>query len=80
MPALARIRHALPQGRTLPTDAWASRHRALLAILWAHVLVLPVFSWLQGLDLSACIGPIAPVALAAVAGSLSILPLPTGAR
>jgi diguanylate cyclase (GGDEF)-like protein/PAS domain S-box-containing protein len=38
--------------------------------LWAHVLVLPVFSWLRGLDLAACIGPIAPVALAAVAGSL----------
>src|SRR4051812_10210854 len=64
------IRETLPQGRTLPADAWRSRHRALLAVLWVHILVLPVFSLLQGFDVAASVGPVAPVLLAAVAGSL----------
>jgi hypothetical protein len=42
----------------------------MLVILWAHVLVLPVFSLLRGLSLGISIGAVAPAALAAVAGML----------
>jgi diguanylate cyclase (GGDEF)-like protein/PAS domain S-box-containing protein len=64
------VRDALPRGQTLPDDAWASRHRALLWILWAHVLVLPVFSLLRGFSLASSIGWVLPIALAGVAGAL----------
>ncbi|MDQ3677931.1 MAG: PAS domain S-box protein [Actinomycetota bacterium] len=48
MRAVARLRHALPQGRTLPDDAWQKRHRALSVLLWLHALLLPVFALVQG--------------------------------
>jgi diguanylate cyclase (GGDEF)-like protein/PAS domain S-box-containing protein len=71
---LARIaswaRGVLPRGRTLPPEGWASRHRALLWILWAHVAVLPIFSLLRGLRVETAVGSAAPLALAAVAGCL----------
>jgi diguanylate cyclase (GGDEF)-like protein/PAS domain S-box-containing protein len=34
------VRRALPTGSSLPKDAWAGRHRAIVAILWAHVPAL----------------------------------------
>jgi hypothetical protein len=43
-----RLQAALPQGRTLPENAWQSRHRALLLLLWLHALALPVFRLSQG--------------------------------
>jgi diguanylate cyclase (GGDEF)-like protein/PAS domain S-box-containing protein len=61
---------ALPRGQTLPDDAWASRHKALLWILWAHVVVLPIFSLTQGLSVTTALGSIVPMALAGVAASL----------
>jgi diguanylate cyclase (GGDEF)-like protein/PAS domain S-box-containing protein len=64
------IRDALPRGRTLPEEAWARRHRALLWILWAHVLVLPLFSLSRGFGLAPSIEPVLPIALAGVAGTL----------
>lgn len=67
----AFIREALPRGRTLPEDAWARRHRVMLSILWAHVLVLPVFSVLEGFGLASSIGWVVPIALAGVAGALT---------
>jgi diguanylate cyclase (GGDEF)-like protein/PAS domain S-box-containing protein len=66
----ATIRESLPRGQTLPDEAWASRHRALLWILWAHVLALPVFSLLEGFSLASSVGWVLPIALAGVAGSL----------
>jgi hypothetical protein len=68
--ACASVRDALPRGQTLPEDAWARRHRAMLWILWAHVLVLPVFSLLRGFSLASSVGWVTPVALAGVAGTL----------
>jgi diguanylate cyclase (GGDEF)-like protein/PAS domain S-box-containing protein len=68
-----RIRAAvklLPQGRTLPAEAWASRHKALLFVLWAHVLLLPVFSIARGKGVTSSIAAIAVVALAGGAASL----------
>ena len=42
----------------------------MLFVLWAHVVVLPVFSLLRGFSLAASVGWVAPVALAGVAGML----------
>jgi diguanylate cyclase (GGDEF)-like protein/PAS domain S-box-containing protein len=64
------IRGVLPRGQTLPADAWASRHRAMLWILWAHVLALPAFSLLRGSDLGAALASVLPIALAGGAATL----------
>jgi diguanylate cyclase (GGDEF)-like protein/PAS domain S-box-containing protein len=68
---LGYVRAALPRGQTLPEEAWARRHRAMLWILWAHVLVLPVFSVLRGFSVASSIGWVVPIALAGVAGTLT---------
>src|SRR3954453_6208934 len=64
------FRDVLPRGQTLPEDAWAARHRAMLWILWAHVVVLPLFALTQGIAVDAAIGWVIPIALAGVAASL----------
>jgi PAS domain S-box-containing protein len=46
-----RIVSALPRGRTLPDDVWERRHRALVVLLWLHVIGLTVFAWLRGYNL-----------------------------
>ncbi|HET9104485.1 MAG TPA: EAL domain-containing protein [Solirubrobacteraceae bacterium] len=69
--ALQRIIDWLPRGRTLPDAEWAARHRAMLWILWLHVVALPVFLAAQGFDAWGSIGPVIPVALAGVGGTLS---------
>ncbi|MDP9345930.1 MAG: sensor histidine kinase, partial [Actinomycetota bacterium] len=55
----------------MPPEAWASRHRALLWILWGHVLLLPVFALLRGYGGLAAVGPVAPIALAGVVGTMT---------
>ena len=39
-----RLRAALPQGRSLPDNVWAERHRRILVLLWLHVPGLFLFS------------------------------------
>ena len=68
--ACAAVQDWLPHGKTLPDEAWESRHRALLWILWAHVVALPLFSLSQGWSLASSVGWVLPIALAGVAGSL----------
>jgi signal transduction histidine kinase/CheY-like chemotaxis protein len=46
--ALRRLGLSLPQGRTLPCSAWHHRHRALLALLWLHVVGLTGFALARG--------------------------------
>jgi diguanylate cyclase (GGDEF)-like protein len=41
-----RIRSQLPSGRTLSAAEWARRHRFVVAVLWAHVAILPVIGLL----------------------------------
>ncbi len=41
----------LPEGRTLPQDLWTRRHRGVLALLWAHAVLIPVFAHVRGFDL-----------------------------
>ena len=62
--------YALPRGQTLPYEAWVSRHNALLWILWAHVLLLPVFSVARGLSVPTALASVAPIALAGAVASL----------
>jgi len=38
----------LPQGRMLPDEVWATRHRGILILLWLHVPVLFVYALVQG--------------------------------
>ena len=66
----AAIRGVLPRGQTLPAEAWASRHRALLWILWAHVVALVAFSMLRGSDLGTSLASVLPIALAGGAATL----------
>jgi diguanylate cyclase (GGDEF)-like protein/PAS domain S-box-containing protein len=67
----AAIRRVLPRGQTLPYEAWRTRHRAMLVVLWMHVVLLPVFSLSQGVRPSTAFGSVVPIALAGVAGSLN---------
>ena len=43
----------LPRGRALPPEVWAARHRGLLLVLAAHLVVLPAFAVTQGWSLQA---------------------------
>jgi len=37
---LGLLRHALPKGGLLPDDVWRRRHRAIVAILALHAVVI----------------------------------------
>src|SRR5215216_1591620 len=39
---------SLPRGKTLPPRIWARRHRALVWLVWAHAVALPLFGLAQG--------------------------------
>ena len=41
---MMRALRSLPTGRTLPDDAWAARHRAMVLLLWAHAVGIPLFA------------------------------------
>ena len=49
------IMRALPQGRGLPAGAWERRHRGLLAILWLHVVAVPLFGLSMGYGVVHCL-------------------------
>jgi diguanylate cyclase (GGDEF)-like protein len=42
------VRRTLPRGRLLPLAAWESRHRAIVILLWLHVIALIVFAVATG--------------------------------
>src|SRR3954468_23623042 len=46
-----RLGAGLPHGRTLPEEQWRARHRALVWLLWAHVVALPVVALIYGFPL-----------------------------
>jgi diguanylate cyclase (GGDEF)-like protein/PAS domain S-box-containing protein len=68
--AYAKVHGMLPQGRTLPDEEWDSRHRAMLWLLWGHVVALAVFLFCQGFGVWGSIAPVLPIALAGVVGTL----------
>src|ERR1700693_3707496 len=66
----SRVVAKLPRGQTLPDQEWAGRHRAMLWILWLHVVGLPVFLFCQGFGIWGSIGPALPLVVAAIGGML----------
>src|SRR5687767_5957224 len=64
------LQRSLPRGQTLPAHDWANRHRAMLWILWAHVVGLPLFSLSRGGDVLEVVGSVMPIAFAGGAATL----------
>lgn len=63
-----RLRTWFPRGRALPPNVWAMRHRGLLLVLAAHLLVLPLFAVCQGWSVGAALlFDVAPAVLGAAA-------------
>jgi two-component system, cell cycle sensor histidine kinase and response regulator CckA len=58
---------SLPQGKSLPAETWARRHRAITRVLWLHVVAIPLFAWFQDYSALHALLEAAPVAAAAVA-------------
>src|SRR5437763_5560733 len=52
---LRRARAALPQGNSLPDADWARRHGFLLALLWIHALVIPLYGMAEGYGVLHCL-------------------------
>jgi PAS domain S-box-containing protein len=65
------FRRTLPQGRSLPAEAWERRHRVMLALLWLHVAGIPLFGLARGYSLAHSILESSPVAAAAVFAAFS---------
>jgi diguanylate cyclase (GGDEF)-like protein len=45
---LARLRELLPEGQTLPAEAWRHRHHAMIGLLFAEAIGLMIFSFAEG--------------------------------
>jgi diguanylate cyclase (GGDEF)-like protein/PAS domain S-box-containing protein len=71
LPWLARLRNALPEGRTLPDRVWRRRHRAMLTLLWLHSVGLTVFAFARGFGVLHSLSEGAVVALIATAATLA---------
>ena len=67
---LARLRRALPRGRTLPDEVWTRRHRWLLTILWVHVPVLFAYGVLRGVPLWEVLGEVGLISAFAALASV----------
>src|SRR5436190_18783557 len=65
----ARVRAALPRGRTLPEDSFERRHRWMLWLLWSHAVLLPLLGVVEGYPLLHNLGHLAPIVLAGTLAS-----------
>src|SRR3954465_2947614 len=45
---MIRLPSWMPRGRALPAEVWSARHRGLLLVLLAHLVLLPAFAITQG--------------------------------
>jgi diguanylate cyclase (GGDEF)-like protein/PAS domain S-box-containing protein len=54
----------------LSDDAWRRRHRSIVAILWAHILAIPLFAVEQGHGLTHGIEEVGAIALCAAVASV----------
>ncbi|HEX2040256.1 MAG TPA: EAL domain-containing protein [Acidimicrobiales bacterium] len=59
----------LPEGRTLARDTWETRHRAILALLWAHVPAVLLFGLYRGEGIGHSVVETAPVLVFALLAS-----------
>jgi signal transduction histidine kinase len=66
--AAARVRSALPRGRSLPEHAWKARHRGIVVLLWTLVPPLVLFAFLRGKGLEPILSETLPlISLTAIA-------------
>jgi len=68
--ARAAAIEVLPRGGVLPEVSWRSRHRAITALLWAHVIALPLIGIVAHQPLALAFLEAAVVGLLAVGASL----------
>jgi diguanylate cyclase (GGDEF)-like protein/PAS domain S-box-containing protein len=68
------LQTAIPQGRTLPEREWRRRHRAIVGLLWLHVVGLSAYGFVAGYDLLHSMGHVGSMV---AAGGLALLPLPS---
>src|SRR3954468_4632690 len=66
----AKLRDALPQGKTLPPEIWQRRHRAMTTLVWAHVVGLYIFGLARGYPVWHMAIDTLPIATFAVAAGL----------
>ena len=71
--ALPRAAAALPKGSALPERVWATRHRAVLGLLWLHVPALAVLAAVRGYSAVHSLLEIAIVVIAAVLATWKLL-------
>ncbi len=64
---------SLPKGDALDEQAWCSRHRGILSILWLHVLGVPLFGVYMGASPTLYLGGGGLLACIAVAARLSMV-------
>ena len=68
--ALAWVGRVVPQGDTLPVENWLRRHQVIVVVLWAHVLLLPVYGAVNGHGLRHSLLEAAVVAVFALGATL----------
>jgi signal transduction histidine kinase/ActR/RegA family two-component response regulator len=66
-----RVRAVLPQGQTLPEAAWERRHRAMLWLLLAHAIVLPIYTLTRHYGIGHSLLHGAPIAVLALLGTFA---------
>jgi len=67
--SFAWTRSVLPQGGLLPRDVWETRHKAILALLWVHAVVIAGVVLLRGYGVAHTVLEGGVVALAAAAAT-----------
>jgi PAS domain S-box-containing protein len=63
----------LPRGGLLPEDAWQTRHRAVMVLLWAHVVAIPLYAVYRGNSLGHAWVELSPVLMAALLAGFGLL-------
>lgn len=66
---LAALAAGLPRGGVLPERAWLARHRAIVWLLWAHVVALALIGAAIGEPLVSCGLSVAAVAIVSAAAT-----------
>jgi diguanylate cyclase (GGDEF)-like protein/PAS domain S-box-containing protein len=70
---LATIRRALPEGRALADEEWASRHRWIVGLIYVHAVFFVFYGLIRGFGLIHSLTEASVVATAGVVASLPIL-------
>jgi signal transduction histidine kinase len=68
---VARARRLLPRGHTLPPEELRRRHRALLALLWLHAVLVPLWGVARGFGLGHSLLEAGAIAVCAAAATIA---------